>query len=99
MTKPAPKKINEEVGFLLRLLGEQGDAIRTKLRRQKALKLATGSEVGKAYTPEEQDVFDSSQPGGYLEKTGPGGIARFIRRSSSTCWVGRGSGKGRVISQ
>ena len=36
----APKTINEEVGFLLRLLGEAGEPIRARLRRQKALKLA-----------------------------------------------------------
>ena len=35
----SPKCINEEVGFLLRLLGERGDAIRAKLRREKTLKL------------------------------------------------------------
>jgi integrase len=56
----APKTINEEVGFLLRLLGEQGDAIRTTLRRQKALKLATRSEVGKAYTPEEKGLLNDA---------------------------------------
>jgi integrase len=53
--KAAPKTINEEVGFLLRLLGDQGDGIRARLRRQKALKLATGKQVGKAYTPEEKE--------------------------------------------
>src|SRR5262249_36534819 len=53
--KAAPKTINEEVGFLLRLLGDQGDAIRARLRRQKALKLATGKQVGKAYTPDEKE--------------------------------------------
>jgi integrase len=53
--KAAPKTINEEVGFLLRLLGDQGDIIRSRLRRQKALKLATGKQVGKAYTPEEKE--------------------------------------------
>jgi len=53
--KAAPKTINEEVGFLLRLLGDQGDAIRARLRRQKALKLTTGKQVGKAYTPEEKE--------------------------------------------
>jgi integrase len=52
--KAAPKTINEEVGFLLRLLGDQGDGIRARLRRQKALKLATGKQVGKACTPEEK---------------------------------------------
>src|SRR5262249_5934380 len=37
----APKSINEEVGFLLRLLKERGDAIRAKMRREKTLKLKT----------------------------------------------------------
>jgi integrase len=55
--KAAPKTINEEVGFLLRLLGEQGDGIRAKLRRQKALKLSTRSDIGKAYTPEEKGLL------------------------------------------
>ena len=50
----APKTINEEVGFLLRLLGEAGDVIRTRLRRRKALKLAVPRGPGKAYTPEEK---------------------------------------------
>src|SRR5579872_4697500 len=50
--KAAPKSINEEVGFLLRLLGEQGDGIRAKLRRQKALKLAVRTQVGKAFSSE-----------------------------------------------
>lgn len=51
----APKTINEEVGFLLRLLGEAGDPIRARLRRQKKLKLAVRRQVGKAYTPEEKE--------------------------------------------
>ena len=50
----APKTINEEVGFLLRLLGEAGDGIRARLRRQRALKLAVRGQVGKAYTPEDK---------------------------------------------
>ena len=52
--KAAPKTINEEVGFLLRLLGEAGEPIRARLRRQKALKLAIRQQVGKAYTTEEK---------------------------------------------
>jgi integrase len=52
--KAAPKTINEEVGFLLRLLGIAGDAIRARLRRQKTLKLAVRHQVGKAYSPEEK---------------------------------------------
>ena len=55
--KAASKTINEEVGFLLRLLGEQGDSIRVKLRRQKALKLAVRSEIGKAYSAEEKGLL------------------------------------------
>src|SRR5690242_3372468 len=37
--KASPKSINEEVGFLLRILGERGDAIRSTMRRDKTLKL------------------------------------------------------------
>lgn len=60
--KAAPKTINEEVGFLLRLLGEQGDGIRVKLRRQKTLKLPTRSDIGKAYTPEEKgSLYDEAK--------------------------------------
>jgi integrase len=51
----APKTINEEVGFLLRLLGEAGDLVRLRLRRQKTLKLAVRGQVGKAYSPEEKE--------------------------------------------
>ena len=53
----APKTINEEVGFLLRLLGEQGDSIRAKLRRQKALKLRVKTDLGKAYDAEERGLL------------------------------------------
>ena len=35
----APKTINEEVGFLLRLLEERGELIRAQLKRRKCLKL------------------------------------------------------------
>ena len=50
----APKTINEEVGFLLRILGDQGDGIRAKLRRQKALKLAVRSQIGRAFSGDEK---------------------------------------------
>jgi hypothetical protein len=48
--KAAAKTINEEVGFLLRLLGDAGDIIRTRLRRRKTLRLAVPRGPGKAYT-------------------------------------------------
>ncbi|MEO8660196.1 MAG: tyrosine-type recombinase/integrase [Bryobacteraceae bacterium] len=50
----APKSIHEEVGFLLRLLGERGDAIRAKLKRAKGLKLKAGPIVGKAYSANQK---------------------------------------------
>jgi integrase len=49
-----PKTINDEVLLLLRLCGDQGDLIRAKLRRQKALKLPTPPSPGRAYTADEK---------------------------------------------
>jgi hypothetical protein len=50
--KAAPKSINEEVRFLLTMMGESGDVIRVRLRKKK-LKLPTRRKIGKAYDPEE----------------------------------------------
>jgi integrase len=52
--KAGPKSINEEVQFLLRLCGEQGDWIRGQLKREKALKLKTPPSPGRAFTAEEK---------------------------------------------
>jgi integrase len=49
----APKSINEEVRFLLTLIGEAGDVIRVRLRKKKKLKLPARGKIGKAYEPEE----------------------------------------------
>jgi integrase len=51
----APKTINEEVGFLLRILGEPGDIIRVRLRKRKMLKLKVRNTIGKAYSTEEKE--------------------------------------------
>jgi integrase len=51
----APKTINEEVGFLLRILGEPGDLIRARLRKKKMLKLKVRKKIGKAYSEEEKE--------------------------------------------
>ena len=51
----APKTINEEVGFLLRILGEPGDIIRARLRKRKMLKLKVRKTIGKAYSEEEKE--------------------------------------------
>jgi integrase len=51
----APKTINEEAGMLLRLCGDQGDLIRARLKREKALKLKVPPSPGKAFSVEEQE--------------------------------------------
>ncbi len=51
---PAPKSINEEIGFLLRLMDVAGEILRVRLRKKKLLKLKTGARIGKAYTPDEK---------------------------------------------
>jgi integrase len=53
----APKTINEEVGFILRMLGEGGDVIRARLRRRKTLKLTVPRGPGKAYSPEQKEAM------------------------------------------
>lgn len=53
----APKSINEEVGFLLRILEDRGDVIRIKMRRQKTLKLKSTSRIAKAFTPAEKTAM------------------------------------------
>ena len=50
----APKTINEEVGLLLRLCGDQGDAIRGVLKRTKSLKLKLPPSPGKPFEGDEQ---------------------------------------------
>jgi integrase len=52
--KAAPKTINDEVMLLLRLCGDQGDLIRVKLRRDKALKLQLPPSPGRAYSSDEK---------------------------------------------
>jgi hypothetical protein len=52
--KAGSKTINDEVLLLLRLCGDQGDLIRAKLRRDKALKLALPPSPGRAYTSDEK---------------------------------------------
>ena len=52
--KAGPKTINNEVLLLLRLCGDQGDLIRARLRRDKAMKLATPPSPGRAYTSDEK---------------------------------------------
>lgn len=50
----APKSINEEVGFLLRLMDTAGDVLRVRLRKKNLLKLKTRARIAKAFTHEEK---------------------------------------------
>jgi integrase len=52
--KAGPKTVNDEVLLLLRLCGDQGDLIRARLRREKALKLKTPPSPGRAYSADEK---------------------------------------------
>ena len=42
----APKTVNDEVGFLLRLMGDPGDLLRIRLRKRNLLKLKVGKPIG-----------------------------------------------------
>jgi integrase len=53
--KAAPKSINEEVRFLLKMLGDSGEVIRARLRAKKQLKLAVGKKIGKAFDSDETE--------------------------------------------
>jgi integrase len=50
----APKTVNEEIGFLLRIMGDLGDMLRARLKKKKKLKLKVRNDIGKAYTAEEK---------------------------------------------
>lgn len=71
--KASPKTINEEVGFLLRLIGDRGVVIRSQLKGKKALKLKGSRKVAKALSTDEKSV--SSKPRTVQDRR------RSIRRS------------------
>jgi len=51
----APKSINDEVGILLRIMGNRGDLLRAELKRKRALKLNVDEQPGKAFDVAEKD--------------------------------------------
>jgi hypothetical protein len=59
--KAAPKPINEEVGFLLRLLGERGELVRAHLRKRKVLKLKGTKRVAKGIPRKTSSVASKLQ--------------------------------------
>ena len=50
----SPKTINEEVGVLLRIMGERGELVRARLRKDKMLKLRVLKHAAKVFSPEEK---------------------------------------------
>jgi len=50
----APKTINEEIGVLLRIMGERGELVRARLRKDKMLKLRVPKHAAKVFSPEEK---------------------------------------------
>ena len=48
------KTINEEVGFLIRIMGDTGAVVRTKLKREHKLKLPQRNDIGRALTSDEE---------------------------------------------
>jgi hypothetical protein len=56
--KAAPKSINEEVRFLLKMLGDSGELIRARLREKKQLKLAVPPQRGEspAFRESREDI-------------------------------------------
>jgi integrase len=60
--KASPKTINEEVGALLRIMGERGDLVRARLKKEKALKLKVRPYIAKVFSPEEkQQLIDAAR--------------------------------------
>ena len=53
----SPKSINEEVRFLLKMLGDPGEIVRGQLRKQKQLKLNVPTTIGKAFDSSETNAL------------------------------------------
>jgi integrase len=52
--KASPKTVNDEVGFLLRVMEDAGDLLRVRLKKKHLLKLKVRNTVGKAYSDQEK---------------------------------------------
>lgn len=83
--KAAPKTINEEVGFLLRLLGKRRELIRARLRKQKSLKLKGSKPVAKAYSPEEKQRLVEASRGARSPTIYPALMLALNAGMRSTC--------------
>jgi integrase len=55
----SPKSINEEVRFLLKMVGDPGEIVRAQLRKEKQLKLKVRTAIGKAFDASETNKLSS----------------------------------------
>jgi hypothetical protein len=55
----APKSINEEARFLLKMLGDPGEIVRAQLRKEKQLKLKARIQIGKAFDASETNKLST----------------------------------------
>lgn len=55
----APKSINEEVRFLLKMLGDLGEVLRAHLKKEKQLKLRVHKTIGKAFDSDESESLET----------------------------------------
>ncbi|MGH9616971.1 MAG: hypothetical protein ACRD28_09545 [Acidobacteriaceae bacterium] len=55
----APKSINEEVRFLLKMLGDPGEVLRAHLKKEKQLKLRVHKTIGKAFDSDESESLET----------------------------------------
>lgn len=60
----SPKSINEEVRFLVKMLGDPGEIVRAQLRKEKQLKLKVRTTIGKAF-----DASETSKLSNEVEKS------------------------------
>ncbi len=58
----APKSVNEEVRFLLKMLGDPGEIVRAQLRKKKQLKLPVQNAIGKAFNDTETESLTVQAP-------------------------------------
>lgn len=81
--KAAPKSINEEVRFLLKMLGDPGDVIRAHLKKKKQLKLAVHKRIGKASNPHTSTALAAYCKSPYPHRSAPtaSATAHFCARS------------------
>ena len=87
------KTVNNETGVFLRLLGDHGDLLRLRLKRQRALNIPVRNEPGRSFTIEEQRAMLAVAK----ESTGAAGDGDTRRRRPAP-WAGEAGRIGLCLS-